>query len=59
MLPRTEVHAFERAANGGFRAETSAGPIELRTQVVDCAGAEAGDVAGARRRAVAVERLAD
>ena len=43
LLPRTEVHGLERA-NGGFRAATSAGPIDC-DRVVDCAGAEAGDLA--------------
>ena len=48
LLPRTEVQALERR-NGGFRVQTSAGPLDC-DRVVDCAGAEAGDVAGARGR---------
>ena len=43
LLARTEVRALERA-NGGFRIVTSGGQIDCE-QVVDCAGAAAGDVA--------------
>ena len=55
MLARTEVYSLERTANGGFRAETSAGPIECG-RIVDCAGAEAGDVAGLAGAPFAVDR---
>ena len=55
MLPRTELTPLERTANGGFRAETSAGPIECG-RIVDCAGAEAGDVAGLAGAPFAVDR---
>jgi glycine/D-amino acid oxidase-like deaminating enzyme len=43
MLARTDVHAVERA-NGGFRVTTSGGLINCE-RIVDCAGAEAGEIA--------------
>jgi sarcosine oxidase subunit beta len=43
LLARTEVHALERAG-GGFRIATGSGQIDCE-RIVDCAGAEAGDVA--------------
>jgi glycine/D-amino acid oxidase-like deaminating enzyme len=54
MLPRTEVHALERR-NGGFRVQTSSGPVDC-DRIVDCAGAEAGDVAALAGAAFEVER---
>jgi glycine/D-amino acid oxidase-like deaminating enzyme len=43
ILPRNEVVAVERS-NRGFRVRTSAGTLDT-DRIVDCAGAEAGDVA--------------
>jgi glycine/D-amino acid oxidase-like deaminating enzyme len=54
MLPATEVYALERR-NGGFRVQTSVGPLDC-TRVVDCAGAEAGDIAGLAGKPFEVER---
>jgi glycine/D-amino acid oxidase-like deaminating enzyme len=55
LLPRTELQAIERRAEGGFRLSTGAGTIDCG-RVVDCAGAEAGDVAALADAAFEVAR---
>lgn len=55
LLPRIDVHALERTPGGGFRLSTGAGPIEC-DRVVDCAGAEAGEVAALAGVAFQVQR---
>ena len=52
---RTRRCRRSSAENGGFRVRTSAGPIDC-ARVVDCAGAEAGDVAALVGAAFEVER---
>jgi glycine/D-amino acid oxidase-like deaminating enzyme len=55
LLPRTVVHTLERIPGGRFRLSTGAGPIDC-DRVVDCAGAEAGDVAALAGAAFEVQR---
>jgi glycine/D-amino acid oxidase-like deaminating enzyme len=55
LLARTAVDTLERARDGGYRLSTGAGSIEC-DRVVDCAGAEAGDVGALAGAAFEVQR---
>jgi len=54
LLPHTEVREID-STHSGFRVVTSAGTIEC-SRVLDCAGAEAGDVAALVGEPFPVER---